>query len=753
MQSCDLFQKGEGSGGCQGQQQFVVDKHRQEPHNFIRQGSTRHNISSVQLLLTALTNFVISNISCSEGGANKQEKRASTMESSPSFQSPQPQGTPLIPISPERINQQRSTPSPSKSTEQSHHQSPSKGPAGVQSKVAFLNGLAHNNSPSPGPVFQSSTTSAALQRAILGREEAETALEGAASQLSEARARERKISERVESLLEELQAVKKSQSHERAVFEKEVRKARKEAFRAGSNVVKAQDELKSSRSEIKGLKDELNEEREAKDQAKQEALENEYKLAGVTEELTALKEQFRSLEAKSHTDELEVKAEEICDETPEARPVLGELKGNVPEPITPAAKTGRKEKRTPSTRSIIRSMRRRRADSPNLRLLHPLDVELTDDYEYKENMDPENIDPGYVEDLRIDFKLERKERLRAEDTIKLMKMQCQFLACACRCAERRGERYIFDFEYDRKLQEQERQRKQKEECEGNQEGNASGPQAQEDKDSSQQPGEEDVPMKDTETNETQQEESLITFSPNRGTFHSVASPAKENPHRSESREPRRGVTVHTGDSIYEEPSTSQPDPPPQASPPELTMEDAHPSQPFEHSTSHIQSQSPFVSKPPNLANPKTPSRPSSKNANIPIQREQATSNDNNNPRHNNSAITETVTTTTTVPLHSENREKSSDPYATIPGTPVTRQEALAQIKARRGRARSNTNRSASANEVNSRPPSRPPSRARAVTPVRKGRQTPTTTGQGDRNRVRKVTNSKDRRHISAPGRC
>lgn len=714
--------------------------------------------------------------------------------------SPQPQGVPLLPMTPERINQQKDSPSPTKS---------------VQSKIAFLNGLAGKRSPSPAPAFQSSTTSAALQRAILGREEAESALEGAVSQLSEARARERKISERIESLLEELQSTKKQQAHERGVFEKEVRKARKEAFRAGSNVVKAQEELKSSRSEIQGLKDELAQEREAKDQAKQEAFENTYKLAGVTEELTALKEKLRSLEADNHTGKLEASAIEMRQNTPETRPALAELSVNSSGPITPVRRPGQKV-RTPSSRII----RRKIANRP-LGLLQP-PAPLPPLRKFRKNMDPDNIDLGYVEDLEIDLKLERNSRLEALDHVKFLHMECQFLDCACRRAERRGSRFVFDVEYDQKMQEEERRKKESEECGEGQEasGNPKPPKKRKITDEMEihgsQPEEPEEP-----------EEPLITFSPDTGTFHPVPSPAKENLGRSEPQRSRIEESIHNEDSACEQPSTSQPAPSLKAASPEIAMEDVRPSQSFEHSAAYVQPPTSSVANPPDVSNPKTPPRPS-KNAGIHGNRQQTTSNHNHNnsnqSRHNpSSALTKTITTTTTVPLHSEDREKSSDPYATIPGTPVTRQEALAQIQARRGRARSNANRSVSASEINSRPPSRArppsaasapsrarppsaasapsrardpsaarapstargpstvrgqstarapsaprspsrarapsaaraPSRARPVTPARKGRQTPGPTEQRerDRERVRKVTTSKpDRRHISTSGR-
>jgi chromosome segregation ATPase len=186
-----------------------------------------------------------------------------------------------------------------------HHKN-ARGVSEVQAKVAFLNGLSRGASPGG-----SAANNAAIQRAILGREEAESALATAQEELSEAESRERRISERLESLLEELHGTKERQGHERSIFEKEIRKARKEAFRAGSTLVKLQEELKHSKSEVKALKDEVSAERESKEKAKQEAFERAYALAGLTEEFEVLKGKLRSLETDNHSSNLEVRAHEI----------------------------------------------------------------------------------------------------------------------------------------------------------------------------------------------------------------------------------------------------------------------------------------------------------------------------------------------------------------------------------------------------------------------------------------------------------
>ncbi|KAH8432326.1 uncharacterized protein LDX57_009965 [Aspergillus melleus] len=214
----------------------------------------------------------------------------------------------LNPLSPERINQQQLPPqSPSQSSDIFDlHRKSARANSDVQSKVAFLNQLSRTGSPA-GPQQPSASASAALQRAILGREEAESALSNVFAQLSEAQSRERRISERLESLLEELQASKERKAHERTIYEKEIRKARKEAFRAGSTLVKTQEDLKEARGEAKAYKEELEVERKSKDKAKQEAFERAYAIAGLTEELEELKARLRVAEAKNAADPLKTR--------------------------------------------------------------------------------------------------------------------------------------------------------------------------------------------------------------------------------------------------------------------------------------------------------------------------------------------------------------------------------------------------------------------------------------------------------------
>ncbi|PLB48165.1 hypothetical protein P170DRAFT_410851 [Aspergillus steynii IBT 23096] len=338
----------------------------------------------------------------------------------------------LNPLSPERINQQQPPPqSPSQSADIFNlHRKSATAASDVQSKVAFLNNLSRTGSPAGAPQ-QSASAAAALQRAILGREEAESALSKASAQLSEAQSRERRISERLESLLEELQASKERKAHERTIFEKEIRKARKEAFRAGSTLVKTQEDLKEARAEAKGFKEELEVERKSKDKAKQEAFERAYAIAGLTEELEELKARLRAAEAKNNADPLKLHDRALRKEEG-SRVSLAE--GDLALLATPAS---RRPKRSadyladfPS--EDLQETPTKQTPPKRLRLS---DVTPTADKTVDPQEPPKQLAQAMVEKLKISLRLEKQLRENAEGLAEFLRMECQFRRCSCRIVE------------------------------------------------------------------------------------------------------------------------------------------------------------------------------------------------------------------------------------------------------------------------------------------------------------------------------
>ena len=122
------------------------------------------------------------------------------------FAFPQPPGKPLLAVSPERANRQNLPPSPSLPTELARLRDPfgsshTRTSSEVQIKVAQFNNLSKE------AIQRRRDNEAALKRAIMGREEAESETirfkeEGRLlkKELEEGRVKERRVCERLEEL-------------------------------------------------------------------------------------------------------------------------------------------------------------------------------------------------------------------------------------------------------------------------------------------------------------------------------------------------------------------------------------------------------------------------------------------------------------------------------------------------------------------------------------------------------------------------
>ncbi|GFF93091.1 hypothetical protein CNMCM6936_002143 [Aspergillus lentulus] len=562
----------------------------------------------------------------------------------------------LHPLSPERMNQQQTIPSsPSRQSDilDIQQRKKTRGMSDVQARVAYLNNLSRGNSPANTPQpSTSSGTSAALQRALLGREEAESALASVSAQLSEAQSRERRISERLESLLEELQAAKERQAHERSVFEKEIRKARKEAFRAGSALVKLQEELKHARSETRGLKEEVLCERAAKEQAKQEAFERAYALAGLTEELEVLKGRLRNVEANRRSDSLEARAKEMGDEN------IGRLslaEGDLAFMLTPAPRRPKRPAEDSTHSPLVES-----ADQTTAQDTPPKRLRLSDvtPRQGDQNTLSTNTQQEIIDDLEESLKHERKMRLDAEDMIEFLRMECEFKRCSCRLAEEEEQaHHVHAPTREDVVANDEVQNIIKEDRH-----DIRGPEAQ-------HHSHFDNPLQWSGSTQQarpqeQPEELLITFSPVTGTFKSVPSPVRSPP-----KQPQ-GTAISGLESSISHGNLSAE---------QLLIS------PFEerHINRHEPSFEPMVQvKEEDSVQPFAPGlQPSPARIRVPW--------DSPSPRYsiedNHNASTES--------------DGALAPHSVpLPGTSIDREQALAQIRARRGKT-STMKRSVSANEA------------------------------------------------------
>lgn len=124
----------------------------------------------------------------------------------PVFRFPASPGTPLFPVSPERANRQQLPQSPSLPSISNIQNDPfivhSRGNSDVQGKVAQFNNLSKQ------AAQRRKDSEAALERAVLGREEAENETRRLREEnrllrqdVEEGRARERRVGERVEGVM------------------------------------------------------------------------------------------------------------------------------------------------------------------------------------------------------------------------------------------------------------------------------------------------------------------------------------------------------------------------------------------------------------------------------------------------------------------------------------------------------------------------------------------------------------------------
>lgn len=406
---------------------------------------------------------------------------------------------------------------------------------------------------------------------------------------------------------EELQRNKETQSHAQALYEKEVRRARKEAFKSSSALVKTQEELKSARNKFTLMREEVEVQRRKVDTREQEAFAAQYQLAGLQEEVESLRQQKRIIEDERDVLKTSLKEEEIARIAAEGKIAL------------PLSIEGEE-------------------------FASPKKSRVAKDDSFKENIDPQAGDEHTeLEAARNELRMERRLRQRMDDQIHFMKMECQFQCCSCRVAERQGVKFLHD---------------------GISSTKAGLPTASilDDDDSNQKAAAieegKDDPFVDhvapaVHHHHQQQHlsppalddsEPLIKFSPTTGTFYKTPSPPKHD---------TRTQRDHS------------PSPPPSSpqTPPPTSFSD------------HLPPTSPPLTPPP------PPPHHATTAACTPFPHHAI-------PSLQSSTQTHTIikTTTTIVPLASTPAPLSIPPSALYPT--MTREEALEQIRARRGRARS-----------------------------------------------------------------
>ncbi|KAK0634354.1 hypothetical protein B0T17DRAFT_586215 [Bombardia bombarda] len=225
-------------------------------------------------------------------------------------------GTPLRPLS---HNQQRDTAALFASARRNRNVVASAAEddardSSVHEKITQFNTLAMQSKQ-----LERKTADAALKRAMLGREEAETEMRRYRDEarllkkhVEEGKERERRVGERLETVMENYGRAKETHAHTQALWEKEIRRARKETFKSQSVLVKVQEELKSCRTSQKVTEEELVREKERSKAREQEAFAARYTLVGVQEQLDQALERVKVLEQERDAFKMLAKEEEVA---------------------------------------------------------------------------------------------------------------------------------------------------------------------------------------------------------------------------------------------------------------------------------------------------------------------------------------------------------------------------------------------------------------------------------------------------------
>ena len=248
----------------------------------------------------------------------------------------------------------------------------------------------------------------------------------------------------------------------------------------------------------------------------------------------------------------------------------------------------------------------------------------------KENVDPEAPRiQDQLETIGEQLRMEKRMRRRADEQIHFMKMECQFQCCSCRIAERQKIAYVHDGTLATQMAEMGSKIAENFEKPDADASTAPGPeQAAQRIPVSSQDQQPSTPPRKPSIQRENTDQDLLNFSPSTGTFYKIPSPTKPS------------FSPLTEE--LPEPTQPTPQPTPQAT--DLPSLPTSPSLPT-----------------PSFAFPQTP-RP------LPIPP----------PR------TISYTKTVTIPL------KDDTPFTPAPATPggISREDALEQIRQRRGRARS-----------------------------------------------------------------
>lgn len=182
-----------------------------------------------------------------------------------------------------------------------------------------------------------------------------------------------------------------------------MRKARKEAFRNSSEVVKLREELKSTRNSLRITQSGLDMEKRKVQQKEQQTFEAQYQLIALQEQLDKLQTHIKTVEQEREALKTSLKEEEVARIAAEGMIAL------------PIGNQGDDDLMSPQVR---RRSPHKRAQSP-----------VSDD---KENAGVVTKKMVEAKQLAEELKWERLRREQAEELADFLRLECRFKCCGCR---------------------------------------------------------------------------------------------------------------------------------------------------------------------------------------------------------------------------------------------------------------------------------------------------------------------------------
>lgn len=314
-------------------------------------------------------------------------------------------------------------------------------------------------------------------------------------------------------------------AHAQALYEKQIRQAKKEAFKSSSTVLKMREEVKTARNQSTLRREEVEEQKRLAEEKDKALFTVQYQQIGLQEEIDAMKHKLTVAEEERIALKSSLHEEEL------AR-LAAEGKLAIP---SSSDRDEAEESEDPA---------RIRRDS------------------VKENIDPapahSSVDDqvlGEMAVLKSALLAEKRLREHAQDSVRFMKMECQLQCCSCRRAERHGATYLHDPTFNKSQvlnAASKRRSEESQECTKRPKRNEAAHKG------------EDTPEVARTVSPPADVAPLISFSPSTGTFHTTVSLPEQNPIMVPAHEtptalrsttpPSPTVDLHDLSTIHESPS-------------------------------------------------------------------------------------------------------------------------------------------------------------------------------------------------------